>query len=150
MAALTHTHTRIEAHYPHFLNCNDQQQQQQQHNTNTFTTYVQAVLPSLKQQIASDSAFTRATAVFALKFTITEHAPMPELSACLTDFLLLLKDPEIIVRRAALTTLNSATHNKPILIRPLMSTDWLLPTLYGETVSESSAQISTICGYACM
>jgi cullin-associated NEDD8-dissociated protein 1 len=105
---------------------------------------MQAVLPSLKQQIASDSAFTRATAVFALKFTITEHAPMTELSACLTDFLLLLKDPEIIVRRAALTTLNSATHNKPILIRPLMSTDWLLPTLYGETVRVPSVH-TNIC-----
>lgn len=93
-----------------------------------------AVLPSLKEQCASDKPFTRATAVYALKFTITDHAPMSELSACITDFLLLLKDPEIVVRRAALTTLNSATHNKPNLIRPLMGSDWLLPTLYGETV----------------
>jgi cullin-associated NEDD8-dissociated protein 1 len=36
------------------------------------------------------------------------------------------------VRRAALITLNSATHNKPGLIRPLLATEWLLPTLYGE------------------
>lgn len=92
------------------------------------------VLPLLKGQCTSDNVFTRATAVYALKFTITDHAPMAELGSCINDFLLLLKDPEIIVRRAALTTLNSATHNKPSLIRPLMGSDWLLPTLYGETV----------------
>lgn len=93
-----------------------------------------AVLPSLRKQISSSEALTRGTAVFALKFTITEHAPMAELGQCLTDFLLLLKDPVITVRRAALTTLNSATHNKPSLIRPLMGSDWLMPTLYNETV----------------
>jgi len=92
------------------------------------------VLPQLRTQVSSDSAFTRATAVYALKFTITDHAPMAELSQCLTDFLLLLKDSEVIVRRAALTSLNSATHNKPSLIRPVMASDWLMNTLYGETV----------------
>jgi len=92
------------------------------------------VLPQLRTQVSSDNSFARATSVYALKFTITDHAPMAELAACVTDFLLLLKDPEVIVRRAALTSLNSATHNKPSLIRPLMGSDWLMPTLYGETV----------------
>jgi len=92
------------------------------------------VLPQLRTQVSSESPKTRATAVYALKFTITDHAPMTELSQCITDFLLLLKDSDTAVRRAALTSLNSATHNKPSLIRPLMGSDWLMPTLYGETV----------------
>ena len=92
------------------------------------------VLPALKALLTKEAPEARATVVFSLKFTITDQAPMKELASCITDFLLLLKDPEIMVRRAALTTLNSATHNKPSLIRPVLSTDWLLPALYGETV----------------
>jgi len=92
------------------------------------------VLPNLKELITRESVETRATAVHSLKFTITDHAPVQELAACITDFLLLLKDDHIMVRRAVLTTLNSATHNKPALIRPLLKTDWLLPALYGESV----------------
>ena len=92
------------------------------------------VLPALKALLTKEAPEARATVVFSLKFTITDQAPMKELATCITDFLLLLKDPEIMVRRAALTTLNSATHNKPSLIRPVLRTDWLLPALYGETV----------------
>ena len=92
------------------------------------------VLPALKALLTKEEPETRATVVYSLKFTITDRAPLKELAACITDFLLLLKDPEIMVRRAALTTLNSATHNKPSLIRPVLRSDWLLPALYGETV----------------
>jgi cullin-associated NEDD8-dissociated protein 1 len=92
------------------------------------------VLPALKALLTNQAPETRATVVYSLKFTITDQAPMKELSACITDFLLLIKDSEIMVRRAALTTLNSATHNKPSLIRPVLHSDWLLPALYGETV----------------
>ena len=87
-----------------------------------------------QQSLASTSAAARASAVYALKFTVTENAPLAQLQDSIGSFLALLKDPEIIVRRAALITLNSATHNKPVLIRPLLGTDWLLPTLYGEMV----------------
>ncbi len=87
-----------------------------------------------QQSLVSTSAAARASAVYALKFTITENAPLAQLKDCIGSFLALLKDPEIVVRRAALITLNSATHNKPALIRPLLSSDWLLPTLYGEMV----------------
>ena len=87
-----------------------------------------------QQSLASTSAAARASAVYALKFTVTENAPLAQLQDSIGSFLALLKDPEIIVRRAALITLNSATHNKPVLIRPLLGMDWLLPTLYGEMV----------------
>ena len=92
------------------------------------------VLPALKGLLSNPAAETRATVVYSLKFTITDQAPMKDLAGSISDFLLLLKDSEVMVRRAALTTLNSATHNKPGLIRPVLRTDWLLPALYGETV----------------
>jgi len=92
-----------------------------------------AVLPRLQELVRATQGLTRATAVYALKFTITDKAPMAELSGCIADFLALLQDGEIVVRKAALTALNSAAHNKPQLIRPVLASDWLLPALYGET-----------------
>jgi cullin-associated NEDD8-dissociated protein 1 len=91
------------------------------------------VLPKLKELVGSARPETRATAVNALKFTITDHAPVAELAGCIEDFLRLLTDESILVRKAALTTLNSATHTKAALVRPALGTDWLLPCLYGET-----------------
>lgn len=91
------------------------------------------VLPRLQELVKQEHALTRATAVYALKFTITDKAPMAELAGCIADFLALIRDGEIVVRKAALTALNSSAHNKPPLIRPVLSSDWLLPALYGET-----------------
>lgn len=47
------------------------------------------------------------------------------------DFLQTLQDPDLNVRRVALALFNSAAHNKPSLIRDLLST--VLPSLYNET-----------------
>ena len=47
------------------------------------------------------------------------------------DFLDTLKDADLNVRRVALVTFNSAAHNKPSLVRDLLS--HVLPYLYAET-----------------
>lgn len=47
------------------------------------------------------------------------------------DFLKTLQDSDLNVRRVALVMLNSAAHNKPALIRGLLSK--VLPHLYNET-----------------
>lgn len=49
----------------------------------------------------------------------------------LGDFLKTLQDPDLNVRRVALVMFNSAAHNKPSLIRGLLTS--LLPHLYNET-----------------
>lgn len=52
--------------------------------------------------------------------------------SCLSgDFLKMLQDEDMNVRRAALVMFNSAAHNKPSLIRGLLAT--VLPYLYKET-----------------
>ncbi|XP_056615048.1 cullin-associated NEDD8-dissociated protein 2 [Triplophysa dalaica] len=91
------------------------------------------LLPRLKKQLTSGSPLSRSTVVTAVKFTIVDH-PMPIdslLKGCIGDFLKTLQDPDLNVRRVALVMFNSAAHNKPSLIRGLLSS--LLPHLYNET-----------------
>ncbi|PRP86551.1 HEAT repeat-containing protein [Planoprotostelium fungivorum] len=81
----------------------------------------------------SQSHLTRSTVVAAIKFAIVER-PLPIdalLSEHIPKFLNLLSDPELIVRRNTLFTLNFIAHNKAILIREVLST--YLPALYGES-----------------
>uniref|UniRef100_A0A672QHI2 Cullin-associated NEDD8-dissociated protein 1-like n=1 Tax=Sinocyclocheilus grahami TaxID=75366 RepID=A0A672QHI2_SINGR len=90
-------------------------------------------LPRLKKQLSSGSPLSRSTVVTAVKFTIVDH-PMPIdslLKGCIGDFLKTLQDPDLNVRRVALVMFNSAAHNKPSLIRGLLTS--LLPHLYKET-----------------
>lgn len=47
------------------------------------------------------------------------------------EFMESLQDPDLNVRRATLTFFNSAVHNKPSLVRDLLSD--ILPLLYRET-----------------
>mmetsp|Transcript_17629 Transcript_17629/g.38279 ORF Transcript_17629/g.38279 Transcript_17629/m.38279 type:complete len:742 (-) Transcript_17629:24-2249(-) len=94
------------------------------------------VLPRLQAQLSSETVNARASAVYALKFTITDRTPTENLAPVIGDFLGRLRDDELRVRRAALVTLNSAAHNKPALIRGLLAADWLLPALYAETVEK--------------
>ena len=54
-----------------------------------------------------------------------------QLRAVMGEFLLTLRDEDMNVRRVALVTFNSAAHNKPMLIRDLLSE--VLPLLYEET-----------------
>lgn len=53
------------------------------------------------------------------------------LRTCIGDFLTMLQDPDLNVRRVALVAFNSAAHNKPSLVRELLPS--ILPQLYNET-----------------
>lgn len=91
------------------------------------------LLNNLKQHLSDKSALTRSTVVTAVKFTISDQpqAVDPMLKTCIGDFLKMLQDPDLNVRRVALVTFNSAAHNKPSLIRDML--DSVLPHLYNET-----------------
>ncbi|EST09497.1 TATA-binding protein interacting (TIP20) [Kalmanozyma brasiliensis GHG001] len=91
-------------------------------------------LPLLQERLRSPSMSVRATVLAAIRFTLSTEssAAYDELLApVLVDFLTLLSDPELEVRRNATFALNSAAHNKPYLIRDHLPT--LLPLLYSET-----------------
>ncbi|NXG62609.1 CAND1 protein, partial [Hemiprocne comata] len=91
------------------------------------------LLPRLKKQLSSGSPHARSTVVTAIKFTIADQ-PQPIdalLKGCIGDFLKTLQDPDLNVRRVALALFNSAAHNKPSLIRDLLTA--VLPSLYDET-----------------
>ena len=94
----------------------------------------ETLLPRLQGALhATASPLMRTTIVTAIKFTITDQ-PQPVdglLRHCIGDFLATIGDPQLEVRRVALVALNSAAHNKPVLVRDLLDT--LLPQLYTET-----------------
>ncbi|KAL7749659.1 hypothetical protein RI367_004887 [Sorochytrium milnesiophthora] len=93
----------------------------------------QRFLTDLQQRLQSPSAETRSVVIGAIKYTLTE--PGSELDALLkplvVQFLAAMKDSDLNVRRAALSSLNAAAHNKPDLIRDNLRE--LLPLLYQET-----------------
>ncbi|KAI3695011.1 hypothetical protein L1987_77999 [Smallanthus sonchifolius] len=92
------------------------------------------LVPALKERTTSPVAFTRATVVVAVKYSIVERPEKidsvlyPEIST----FLMLIKDQDRHVRRAAVLALSTAGHNKPNLIKGLLPE--LLPLLYDQTV----------------
>ncbi|CAI9765281.1 unnamed protein product [Fraxinus pennsylvanica] len=92
------------------------------------------LVPALKERTSSAAAFTRATVVIAIKYSIVERQEKideilyPEISS----FLMLIKDHDRHVRRAAVLALSTAAHNKPNLIKGLLPD--LLPLLYDQTV----------------
>lgn len=91
------------------------------------------LLPRLQQALKSDSPLMRTAVVSAIKFTISDQ-PQPIdclLRQSIGQFMFALQDPEPAVRRVALVAFNSAVHNKPSLVRDLLSE--LLPRLYSET-----------------
>lgn len=91
-------------------------------------------LPELQSRLQSPSAEIRATVIGAIKYTFTDHTQKSDelLRPLIVNFLSLMQDKDLNVRRVALATLNSAAHNKPYLIRDRLSE--LLPLLYRETV----------------
>ncbi|KAG1706621.1 Cullin-associated NEDD8-dissociated protein 1 [Nymphon striatum] len=91
------------------------------------------LLPHLQSYLSSTSALARSTVVTAVKFTISEQPQKIDglLRASIGNFLQLLDDEDLDVRRVALVTFNSAAHNKPSLIKDLL--DSTLPQLYNET-----------------
>ncbi|RHZ77030.1 hypothetical protein Glove_186g52 [Diversispora epigaea] len=90
-------------------------------------------LPELQKRLRSGSAQTRGTVVTAIKFTFINQGQEYDalLRPLIVDFLSLIQDSDLNVRRLSLSTLNSAAHNKPYLIRDVL--DQLLPLLYSET-----------------
>eukprot|EP01103_Thecamoeba_quadrilineata_P012984 TRINITY_DN3476_c0_g1_i1.p1 TRINITY_DN3476_c0_g1~~TRINITY_DN3476_c0_g1_i1.p1 ORF type:complete len:1239 (+),score=374.55 TRINITY_DN3476_c0_g1_i1:53-3718(+) len=91
------------------------------------------LVPKLQQLGKSPQAPTRATAVTALKFAVVEqpHSIDPLLQAVIGDFLHLLQDSDLSVRRAAMLTFNFTVHNKPVLVTGILSK--LLVQVFQET-----------------
>lgn len=91
---------------------------------------------TLVQTYLSDrSPSVRAMAIQAIRYTLpdTDESFDMVLKSLLVSILTtILHDPELGNRRLALTTLNSATHNKPDLILPHISE--LLPLIMKESV----------------
>ncbi|CAK5269861.1 unnamed protein product [Mycena citricolor] len=98
------------------------------------TTHPARYLPQLHARVSDPDASARATVVSAIRYTFADSsASYDELIApILVDFLGLMLDQDLTVRRLALSTLNSAARTKPHLIREHLPT--LLPGLYQETV----------------
>lgn len=95
------------------------------------------LLPKLIEHSKVDFAMkplARATIVAAIKFIISDQPQEIDdlLRKCIGEFLIALQDENINVRRVALTTFNSAAHNKPSLVIDLLPQ--ILPLLYHETL----------------
>nr|KAJ3418734.1 Cullin-associated NEDD8-dissociated protein 1 [Polyrhizophydium stewartii] len=92
-------------------------------------------LPQLQSRLAAHKAETRATVVSAIRYTFAEHASRDQydllLAPIIIEFLRLVQDKDLTVRRVTLGALNSAAHSKPHLIRNSLGE--LLPLLYAET-----------------
>jgi len=88
----------------------------------------------LEQQLTSKSAAVRCTSIQAFKFTVSvQHSVSDEvLVDKLPKFLSYINDSDLMVRRIALVTFNSAVHNKPHLVKPLLKD--VLPLVYKETL----------------
>ncbi|KAI7830252.1 armadillo-type protein [Gamsiella multidivaricata] len=90
-------------------------------------------LPELQARLRSESPQIRGTVVSAFKYTFIDNTRSYDelLRPLIVEFLSLMKDQDLNVRRLSLSTLDSAAHNKPYLIRDVLSQ--LLPLLYQET-----------------
>jgi len=90
------------------------------------------LVPELRSRLNHTSPRVRATVVSALKFAIHDQPASvdAQLAPVMAEFLELLKDKEIDVRRSSLLTLTWAAHNKPSLVRDLLPK--YLPILYSE------------------
>nr|GMD40784.1 cullin-associated NEDD8-dissociated protein 1 [Ipomoea batatas] len=91
------------------------------------------LVPALKERTTNPAAFTRATVVIAIKYSLVERPEKIDeiLSNEISSFLMLIKDDDRHVRRAAVLALSTAAHNKPNLIKGLLPE--LLPLLYDQT-----------------
>ncbi|KAH8925209.1 TIP120-domain-containing protein [Atractiella rhizophila] len=94
-------------------------------------------LPLLQERLKSPSPRSRSAVIAAIRFTFVDESALDEhLAPVLVSFLSLMRDPDLDVRRAALSTLNSAARNKPQLLREQLQT--LLPILYERTEVDKS------------
>uniref|UniRef100_A0A453JP05 TATA-binding protein interacting (TIP20) domain-containing protein n=1 Tax=Aegilops tauschii subsp. strangulata TaxID=200361 RepID=A0A453JP05_AEGTS len=92
------------------------------------------LIPALKERTCSPAANTRATVAIAIKYSIVERPGKIDaiMYSEISTFLMLIKDSDRHVRRAAVLALSTAAHNKPNLIKGLLPE--LLPLLYDQTV----------------
>ncbi|KAG8898086.1 hypothetical protein FRB99_007676, partial [Tulasnella sp. 403] len=90
-------------------------------------------LPELRARLSDPSASVRATVVAAIRYTLADTTQTYDdlLSPVIMDFVALVHDSDLTVRRLSLSTLNAAARNKPHLIREHLAT--LMPLLYEET-----------------
>ncbi|KZT24708.1 TIP120-domain-containing protein [Neolentinus lepideus HHB14362 ss-1] len=97
-------------------------------------THPARYLPQLHARIKDENPSTRATVVSAIRYTFVDSARSYDelLAPLIIDFLSLMRDSDLTVRRLALSALNSATRTKPHLIREHLGA--LLPSLYKATV----------------
>ncbi|KZT08972.1 TIP120-domain-containing protein [Laetiporus sulphureus 93-53] len=97
-------------------------------------THPSLYLPQLHERISDENLAARATVISAIRYTFAESSSSydEQLNGVLMDFLALIADPDLTVRRLALSTLNQAARLKPHLIRDQLQI--ILPNLYKETV----------------
>ncbi|KAJ9060019.1 hypothetical protein DSO57_1035356 [Entomophthora muscae] len=97
--------------------------------------YPARFLPKLHSQIQNESKEVRCVVITAIRSTFHISKGQSGLTSLLkpymTDFLSLLKDPELEVRRLTLMTLNAAAHQRPALIQHALIS--ILPLLFAET-----------------
>uniref|UniRef100_A0A383VAE3 TATA-binding protein interacting (TIP20) domain-containing protein n=1 Tax=Tetradesmus obliquus TaxID=3088 RepID=A0A383VAE3_TETOB len=91
------------------------------------------VLARLRTGLSSDSEHTRCVVVGAVKYMVVDkpHPVDDLLKDCLLDFLMLMKDPDRHVRKAAVVALSAVVHHKPGLVAAGL--EQLLPLLYDQT-----------------
>ncbi|CAE6064044.1 unnamed protein product [Arabidopsis arenosa] len=92
------------------------------------------LVPALQVRTTSPAAFTRATVVTAVKYSVVERPEKLDeiIFLQISSFLMLIKDGDRHVRRAAVSALSTFAHYKPNLIKGLLPE--LLPLLYDQTV----------------
>lgn len=92
------------------------------------------LVPALEVRTSSPAANTRATVAIAIKYSIVERPEKIDeiMYSKISTFLMLIKDSDRHVRRAAVLALSTAAHNKPNLIKGLLPE--ILPLLYDQTV----------------
>jgi HEAT repeat protein len=97
-------------------------------------TNPKAYLPRLQTFATSKSETVRATAVTAFRYTLSQTFEEYDnlLMAGLPSFLKLLEDPAVVVRKMALSALNSCLHSKPHLLISILPETTAM--LYKETV----------------
>ncbi|KAF8525252.1 armadillo-type protein [Hysterangium stoloniferum] len=98
------------------------------------TTNPSKYLPQLQARLRDPSPSVRATVVSAIRYTFADTARSYDelLAPLITEFLSLILDEDLNVRRLSLSALNAAARNKPHLIREHLGA--ILPHLYEQTV----------------
>lgn len=92
------------------------------------------LLPELQNEVKSQSSISRAVVIRAIRYTFSSTSTRfdDQLRPFIVDFLSMMEDESLDIRRLALSTLYSAAHNKPYMIMEHLAR--LMPLLFQETV----------------